>query len=93
MLLRMLANVLPRQSVSFAISSSIRSDGFIGSLCLEFLSRFHASSFIEKGTNASPVRYLWQGTAMLAAIRRSVLLGRSVRHKSSNNVAFPHPQS
>src|SRR5713226_8302415 len=44
MLLRMLANVLPRQSVSFAISWSIRSDGFIGSLCLEFLSRFHAHS-------------------------------------------------
>src|SRR5216683_6941634 len=33
------ANVLPRQSVSSAISWSIRSDGFIGSLCLEFLSR------------------------------------------------------
>src|ERR1700720_1399032 len=31
MLLRMLANVLPRQSVSSAISWSIRSDGFIGS--------------------------------------------------------------
>jgi hypothetical protein len=30
------ANVLPRQSVSPAISSSIRSDGFIGFLCLEF---------------------------------------------------------
>src|SRR5579864_7385629 len=40
MLLRMLANVVPRQSVSFAMSSSIRSDGFMGSLCLEFLSRF-----------------------------------------------------
>src|SRR5258708_12381133 len=38
MLLRMLANVLPRQSVSPAISRSIRSDGFIGSLCLEFRS-------------------------------------------------------
>src|SRR5438876_10418062 len=38
MLLRMPANVLPRQSVSSAISWSIRSDGFIGSLCLEFLS-------------------------------------------------------
>jgi hypothetical protein len=38
---------LPRQSVSSAISSSIRSDGFIGSLCLLFLSRFHASSSIE----------------------------------------------
>src|SRR5437016_14008248 len=35
MLLRMLANVLPRQSVSSASSWSIRSDGFIGSLCLE----------------------------------------------------------
>src|ERR1017187_7184487 len=31
MLLRMLASVLPRQSVSFAIRSSIRSDGFMGS--------------------------------------------------------------
>src|SRR6266487_2001484 len=40
--LRMLASVLPRQSVSSAISSSIRSDGFIGSLCLQFLSRFHS---------------------------------------------------
>src|SRR5216683_7143721 len=37
MLLRMLASVLPRQSVSPAISWSIRSDGFIGSLCLPFL--------------------------------------------------------
>src|SRR6266478_3165466 len=37
MLLRMLANVLPRQPVSPAISWSIRSDGFIGSLCLPFL--------------------------------------------------------
>src|SRR5258708_3029363 len=46
MFLRMLASVLPRQSVSPAISSSIRSDGFIGSLYLEFLSRFHASSLI-----------------------------------------------
>src|SRR5258708_8624169 len=40
MLLRMPASVLPRQSVSFAISRSILSDGFIGSLCLEFWSRF-----------------------------------------------------
>src|SRR5215471_8285122 len=31
MLLRTLANVLPRQSVSVVISWSIRSDGFIGS--------------------------------------------------------------
>src|SRR6266853_6932388 len=45
MLLRMLATVLPRQSVSSAISWSIRSDGFIGICCLEFLSRSHASSF------------------------------------------------
>src|SRR5437588_5954099 len=42
MLLRMLASVLPRQSVSPAISWSMRSDGFIGSLCLQFLSRFHS---------------------------------------------------
>src|SRR5438105_15265522 len=40
MVLRMLANVLPRQSVSSAISLSMRSDGFIGSLCLELWSRF-----------------------------------------------------
>src|SRR6267378_3712410 len=58
MLLRILANVLPRQSVSPAISWSIRSDGFIGSLYLQFLSRFH-----------------------------------SFRKKSSNDMAFPHPQS
>src|SRR5258708_37989852 len=45
MLLRMLASVLPRQSVSPAISWSIRPDGFIESLCLQFLSRFHASGF------------------------------------------------
>src|SRR5690348_1444306 len=36
MVLRTLASVLPRQSVSPAISWSIRSDGFIGSLCLQF---------------------------------------------------------
>src|SRR6266849_3867318 len=42
MVLRTLANVFPRQSVSPAISWSIRSDGFIGSLCLQFLSRFHS---------------------------------------------------
>src|SRR5215475_1889011 len=36
MLLRMLVNVLPRQSVSPAISRSMRSDGFIGPSCLEF---------------------------------------------------------
>jgi hypothetical protein len=46
MVLRMLANVLPRQSLSSAISWSICSDEFIGSLYLEFLSRFHESSFI-----------------------------------------------
>src|SRR5689334_11980988 len=38
MLLRMLASVLPRQSVSPAISWSIRSDGFIGFLRLQVLS-------------------------------------------------------
>src|SRR5580704_8162127 len=64
MLLRTLASVLPRQSVSPSISWSIRSDGFIGSLCLQSLSRFHVASFI----------------------------GRSLRKKSSNDVAFPHPQ-
>jgi hypothetical protein len=39
-LLRTAANVLPRQSVSSAISRSMRSDGFIGSLGLEFRSPF-----------------------------------------------------
>src|SRR5437016_5979451 len=48
MVLRTLASVLPRQSVSSAISWSIRSDGFIGSLCLEFLSRFHGRSLRNK---------------------------------------------
>src|ERR1700687_2544146 len=42
MLLRMLASVLPPQPGSPAISWSMRSGGFIGSLCLQFLSRFHA---------------------------------------------------
>src|SRR5258708_2408420 len=58
MVLRTLASVLPRQSVSPEISWSMRSDGFIGSLYLQFLSRFHS-------------------------------LGK----KSSNDVAFPHPQA
>src|SRR5579859_979085 len=48
MVLRMPASVLPRQSVSPSISWSIRSDGFIGSLCLQLLSRFHASRFIGR---------------------------------------------
>ena len=30
---------------------------------------------------------------MPAAVRRSVLLGRSLRNKSSKDVAFPHPKS
>jgi len=29
----------------------------------------------------------------LAAVRFSILLGRSLRNKSSKDVAFPHPQS
>src|SRR3984957_12818331 len=41
MVLRTLASVLPRQSVSPAISWSIRSDGFMGSFCMIHLdSRF-----------------------------------------------------
>src|SRR5882762_4412062 len=36
--LRILASVLPRQSVSFAISRSIFSDGFIESLCFRLTS-------------------------------------------------------
>src|ERR1700675_3113755 len=71
MLLRMLASVLPRQSVSPAINWSIRSDGFIGSLCLRILVPFSCES----------------------SYCRSVLLGRSLRKKSSNDMAFPHPQS
>jgi hypothetical protein len=31
--------------------------------------------------------------AMLAAVRCSVLLARSLRNKSSKDIAFPHPQS
>src|SRR6266481_4928123 len=58
MFLRTLASVFPRQSVSPAISWSIRSDGFIGSLRLQSLCRF-----------------------------------RALRKKSSNYMAFPHPQS
>src|SRR5208283_604055 len=57
-ILRTLASVFPRQSVSPAISWSIRSDGFIGSSRLQFLFRFH-----------------------------------SLRKKSLNEVAFPHPQT
>src|SRR5580700_7262144 len=71
MLLRMLASVLPRQSVSPAINWSIRSDGFIGSLCLRILVPSSCES----------------------SYCRSVLLGRSLRKKSSNHMAFPHPQS
>src|SRR5713226_4736090 len=42
MVLRTLASVFPRQSVSPRISWSIRSDGFIGSLSLQFLCRFRS---------------------------------------------------
>src|SRR4029077_19031033 len=58
MALRTLASVFPRQSVSPAISLSIRSDGFIGSLSLQFLCCF-----------------------------------RSLRKKSSKDMAFPQPES
>src|SRR5580658_673741 len=55
MVLRALASVLPRQSVSPAISWSMRSDGFIGSLRLQFSSCFHASSFVRRSLrNKSP---------------------------------------
>src|SRR5580704_5923171 len=63
-LLRTPASVLPRQSVSPAIRWSIRSDGFIGLLCFQFSSHFHASSFI----------------------------GQSLRNKSAQDMAFPHPK-
>src|SRR5208282_4907269 len=54
MLLRTPASVLPRQSVSPAISSLIRSDGFMGSLYLDFLSRFGSGSvwFCGAGNSA-----------------------------------------
>src|SRR5580658_3172139 len=71
MILRMPASVRPRQSVSPAISWSIRSDGFIGFPCLRILVPFSCES----------------------AYCRSVLRGQSVRKKSSNDVALPHPQS
>src|SRR5208282_5280767 len=55
MLLRMLANVFPRQSVSPEISWSIRSDGFMGSLYLQFSSRFQGSSIPGRALrNKSP---------------------------------------
>ena len=57
-------------SVIPAISPSIRSDGFIGSLCLAFLSRFSCEWF-----------------------HCNVLFDRSLRNKSSNDMAFPHPKS
>src|SRR2546430_2168321 len=68
MFLRMPASVLPRQSVSPAISWSIRSDGFIGFLPLQFLPHFHARVLLGD-------------------------LGRSLRKKASNDMAFRHPQS
>src|SRR6202167_468874 len=71
MILRMLASVLPRQSVSPAINWSIRSDGFIGSPYLRMIVP------------------LW---CELSYCRR-ILLGRSLRKKPSNDMAFPQPQS
>src|SRR6476646_4018286 len=46
MVLRRLARVLPRQSLSDSISRSIRSDGFIGSLCLPFLHEVRSVGYI-----------------------------------------------
>src|ERR1700688_579976 len=46
MILRTLASVLPRQSVRPAINWSIRSDGFIGSLCLRILVPFSCESIL-----------------------------------------------
>src|SRR6266849_4779886 len=84
MLLRMLASVLPRQSVNPAINWSIRSDGFIGSLYLEFcpvFMRVLLGNFLGERVNLS------------LSISGSVLLGRSLRNKPSKNMAFPHPKS
>src|SRR5260370_37582008 len=82
MLLRMPANVLPRQSVSPAISRSIRSDGFIGSLCLEFRSPIdhlkikRRPSLQSLPTSWAACRPLWHvryDSASLAAPPGSIL--------------------
>src|SRR5258706_6338036 len=86
MLLRMLANVLPRQSVSSAISRSIRSDGFIGSLCIEFWSlichlkiqRTIATRYDRLARQGAPTWH-WSGSRPEKAGQRRGLL-HPVRH-------------
>src|SRR3982074_2032953 len=68
MLLRMLANVLPRQSVSSAISWSIRSDGFISFLYLEFLALIVPASIF-------PRQYLLQIRKELLPTETRALVG------------------
>src|SRR5882672_983326 len=70
MLLRMPASILPRQSVSFAISRSILSDGFIGSLCLEFWSRF-----VRPQSSICPCQYLLQVREELLPAVLGALIG------------------
>src|SRR5215469_11476661 len=58
MVLRMPASVLPRQSVSPAISSSIRCDGFIGSLCLQILVPFSGSLLLGRSLRNKPSKHM-----------------------------------
>jgi len=57
MVLRMPASVLPRQSASPTIRWSIRSDGFIGSLYLQFLSRFDPSRPISSNESSDEMAF------------------------------------
>ena len=75
--LRILANVLPRQSVSPRISWSIRSDGFIESLCLDSYIWMLCTS-LELSCS--------MGSALHDLLSRS-------RNKPSKDMAFPHPKS
>src|SRR5664279_3206219 len=83
MFLRRLANVLSRQSVSFAISWSMRSDGFIGSRCPEFRSRLmrpqqYCSDYVP--ASIYPRQYLFQGRkVLLPAVSGAVIGLRLVR--------------
>src|SRR6267378_6289269 len=85
MFLRMLASVLPRQSVSPAISWSIRSDGFIGS------SHLASKHSVRPALNATPLLRTYRLTDSLPVyLRLQPLAGGIIaRYRERNRVLHP----
>src|ERR1700752_1002193 len=72
MLLRIVASVLPRQSVSFAISASICSDGFIGILYVSNSYRVFVPKACTLTARVGAFRHCYQVLSRLARLSVSI---------------------